>query len=433
MLTATVLMMAYLAEVLGESEYTAVGTATGTTTTQIDTDHKYEEHEIDGKWIWWSTGSNAGQCRKITSYVPSTGTITFAPAVDNNTGSDSFQISSWTLLEWQTALITSCFRAGVYQVEYDYQTVTQPSLLEYDIPRRLSRTTIGSIEFGEADAILTDVALQRTTKHDVFADQVVYDPNSGSDVAYTDEAKSEASDDVVFTIGAVNDALEIGLYQPFDEIEIDLSTAANIVGTLQVQYYTKDGWVNLATDHDLDDDTNSLTQSGTIKWTMPRTTWYPLLPSADLVSLETRLMYFIRIVCTAWTSTTTSPLIQRIKIKTCESYDPIIDYENRDTRVRFRDTMTGGRIIRMRVLVPIGLKISGTWPPANPLFFNMTQGQQELVYALAAKRMYRLLLQRVPADLVDRVGKLYAMWTEEARDLMITEGQSWEDMNLRRP
>lgn len=91
-LTRAVIRQDIAQNLLGEQYWDSSCTAQGSTTTIIDTQLRGGDDAHIGKWILFTSGSNAGIERQVSDYAQSTGTITFVGAVTQTEDGDTYEM-----------------------------------------------------------------------------------------------------------------------------------------------------------------------------------------------------------------------------------------------------------------------------------------------------------------------------------------------------
>jgi hypothetical protein len=140
---------------------------------------------------------------------------------------------------------------------------------------------------------------------------LLFDTNAAADAQYTDDTGDVNTGTYTFVITAANDALYIGMNNKFSGLLVDMGTAG-IGSTVVWSYWNGASWVNLATAHNLLDDSTSLT-AGTstynVTWKMP-SDW--VKRDVGDAQAEIENMYWVRL--NAAGNYTTDPIITALDV-----------------------------------------------------------------------------------------------------------------------
>ena len=156
-----------------------------------------------------------------------------------------------------------------------------------------------------------------------------YDASGPTYTDYTTAANNDTIDDVLLTFGAVDDALYIGQDETFSTVEIKYSTKGVYDATLAYEYWNGSAWVALDTLDEityLDMSRGFTKDAGTYFLILSDkpSDWAKTTPSGSGDAID---RYWIRLRISAWTSTTTAPKLDRIRIGA--SADPLrVQFDN---------------------------------------------------------------------------------------------------------
>jgi len=155
-----------------------------------------------------------------------------------------------------------------------------------------------------------------------------YDDSATTFTDYTSESKYADTNDVLPfpTVSAeeAGDYIAFGAEDPFSSLHINVGTAGVGTWTYTWEYWDGSAWTALT---GVSDGTSGFTSAGVgkVNWTTSPTDW-----AAQALN-STENLFYIRARISAYTSTTTDPLITQVQIDGTEDYEAIIHHKTDNT------------------------------------------------------------------------------------------------------